>query len=135
MVEDDADPRDALPAGEHRLVHINVVQVAAARIRVVAYQYVAFGDVVAEVVEATFERRHHRSQVHRHRQPLRDQLPFAVKYGGGEIEAVLHVGGTRGAHDHDHHVIGDGDQRVVQKLAPDRVNFHGGLFLHCTRSM
>ena len=67
-------------------------------------------------------------------QALRDKLTVRIENGGGEIEAVLHIGGTRRAHDHDHHVIGNGDQRIVQQLAFDWIDVYYGV-LHRSRSM
>ncbi len=65
VVQDQAQEGDALALREHRLEHEDVVEMAASGVRIVAGHDVAVGDVAAEVIEATLQRRHHRTEVHR----------------------------------------------------------------------
>ncbi len=61
-----------------RLEGEDVVEVAAARIGVVAGQHVAFMDVVAEMREAGLQCRHDDAEMHRHGKALRHQPAMGV---------------------------------------------------------
>src|SRR6185436_5235031 len=52
---------------------------------------------------------------------------LGVEDGRGEVHRVLDVGRPRGAHHHHQHVVGDGDERVLEQLAANWIDVHAVL--------
>ncbi len=100
----------------------DVVQVDAAWVRVVGDDRVA-GPEVLRAVAADRVRHllHHRAQVHRLRERLRDRAQLGVEEGAREVGACLDVRRVGAPLQRQHHLVGRRDERVADHLERDRV--------------
>ena len=103
----------------------DVVQVDAARERLVRDDHVAGLEVLRAVVED--RARHlldHRAEVDGLREALRDCAELGVEERAREVGARLDVGRVRAAAERQHHLVRRRDERVADHLERDRVERH-----------
>ena len=108
---------------DQQTVHVDgrdqadVVQVHAARVRVVGDDGVARPEVLGAVaLDRVRHLLHHRAQVHRLRERLRDRPQLGVEEGAREVGAGLDVRGVGAALQRQHHLVGRCDERVADDL-------------------
>ena len=101
----------------------DVVQVHAARVRVVGDDRVARPEVLRAVaLDRVRHLLHHRAQVHRLRERLRDRPQLGVEEGAREVGARLDVRRVGAALQRQHHLVGRGDERVPDHLEGDGID-------------
>ena len=74
------------------------------------------------VIDGRAHRQRHRAQVHRHVVALRDRLAVGVVDGARVVEPLLDVGREAGAAQRDAHLLGDGDEQVLEDLELDGID-------------
>ena len=92
----------------------DVGQVGAAEIGVVEDDDVAGPEAVGESLEGSLDGCRHRAQVDRLVRGLGDHFGGGIEEGAGEVLALLHVGGVAGALKCHAHLLGDGDEHVLE---------------------
>ncbi len=104
----------------------DVVQVHAARVRVVGDDRIARPEVLGAVaLDRVRHLLHHRAQVHRLRERLRDRPQLGVEEGTGEVRAGLDVGRVGAALERQHHLVGGRDERVPNHLEGNGIDGGG----------
>ena len=106
----------------HRRDQADVVQVDAARVRVVRDDHVARPEVLGAV--GAHRLRHllgHRAEVNRLREALRDRAQLRVEERTREVRARLDVRRVRAPLQRERHLVGRRDERVPDHLEGDRI--------------
>ena len=104
----------------------DVGQVGTAEVGVVEDDDVAGREAVGEGLEGSLHGCRHRAEVDRLVSGLGDHFGGGVEQRAGEVLALLHVGGVAGALKCHAHLLGDGDEHVLENFEADSVNGHGG---------
>ncbi len=126
VVGDVGDVAEELAARVDGRDQADVVQVHAARERVVRQQHVAGSELPGAVLEDRL--RHlldHRAEVHRLGEPLRDRAEPGVEERRREVRARLDVGRVRAPLQRQHHLVGRRHERVPDHLEADRIDPDG----------
>ena len=101
----------------------DVVQVHAARVRVVRDHHVAGAEPLRPVAaERVRDLLHHRAEVHGLREALRDRPQAGVEERAREVRAGLDVRGVRAPLQREDHLVRRRDERVPDHLERDRVD-------------
>ena len=115
VMADGGGEGQALSPIEDRLEHEDVRQVHAAVEGVVHDEDIAGMDVVAVVAQHRLDRRRHRAEMARQREPLRDQAAGAVGERGREIHVVAQDARIGRAADGERHLVRDGEDGVPEE--------------------
>jgi hypothetical protein len=127
VVRDVRDVADQLAVGVHGGDQADVVQVHAARVRIVREQHVAGPEPVGAVGEDRL--RHlldHRAEVDGLREPLRHRTEPGVEERRREVGACLDVRRVGAAPEREHHLVRRGHERVADDL--ERYGVHAYTF-------
>ena len=122
LVRGAARERDALAVHEHRLEHEDVGQVHPALEGVVQGVDVALAHVVVVAVEDRGKGGPHRAEVHRQGEALGDDAAPGVGDRGREVHVVAQHPGIGGAAYGHRHLVGGGEQGVLEELEVDRID-------------
>ena len=112
-----------------RLEDKNVGQMHPAVERIVHDEHVARRDVASEVAHDRGHGGRHRAQMPGQGEALRDELAVGVGERGGIIHVVLEHARIGGAEDGQRHLVGDGEDRVLEQLEGDGIEVVGHEYL------
>ena len=97
----------------------DVGQVGAAEVGVVEDDDVPWREAVGEGLQGGLDGGGHRAEVDGLVGGLGDHFGGGVEEGAGEVLAFLHVGGVAGALEGHAHLLGDGDEHVLEDFEAD----------------
>ena len=104
----------------------DVGQVGAAEVGIVENDDVSGLQAIRERAEGGLNGSRHGPQMHRLVRGLRHHFGGGIEQRAGKVLALLHVGGVAGALERHAHLLGDGDEHVLENFQADGVNWHGG---------
>ena len=102
----------------------NVGQVRPAQIRVVEDDNISRLQPLREGLQGGLDRRGHCPQMHGLVRGLGHHFGGGVEQGAGKILPFFHIGGVAGALQGNAHLLGYGDEHILEHFQADGVNGH-----------